>query len=462
MRRLVFVLTVTAVVFSGAASAWASVTDVGRTGPTSLGRHSSVRHASAHDPSRHRRRRNQRRFPRRVLAHTSIIGGRIAEAGAFPWLAWIIDRRGEVLGQCTGTVVAPNLILTAGHCAEEVETGVVNESSGYRVVTGNVDWGSETERQVSSVSRVIVYPYFETSGPLAGWGDAALLVLSAPTTAPAIHLATAAESELWQPGTGAIMAGWGRTYYEQEDLTESLQWAETVVQGSEWCKNNASGFHARGQLCTINPPSYGTGGCNGDSGGPLLVEKAGAHKVVEIGILQGGYGKCSTTEPTVYTRSEQVAKWVYEWAEALKPGPTPSPTPAPSSTPPPAPSGPVAPTGPSRAPAGLSVKLQLLPESLKEMLRHGVSLKATVNETVDGIALISIEHGQAKRAHLAVTIGRGTVKGLVNGTVELRLRLSRKVATKIRRRLRHVTLTIQMTLLDRSGDKQTADVVGRY
>ena len=48
--------------------------------------------------------------------------------------------RGNEGGQCSGTVVAPNLVLTAGHCAEDMQTGVVNEASGYRVTTGNVDW----------------------------------------------------------------------------------------------------------------------------------------------------------------------------------------------------------------------------------------------------------------------------------------------------------------------------------
>ena len=112
------------------------------------------------------------------------------------------------------------------------------------------------------------------------------------------------------------------------------------------------------------------------------------------------------------------------------------------------------------------MKLQLLPESLETLLRHGVSLKVTANEAADGIASISIARAAAKRAHIAagrglsVTIGRGTVR-LVNGTVDLHLRLSKKIAAKIRR-LRHVTLTIRLALLDRSGDKQTVVVAGRY
>ena len=55
-------------------------------------------------------------------AHAPIVDGRPAEPGRLPWLAYIEDRRGAGTGQCTGTVVAPNLVLTAGHCAEDVHT----------------------------------------------------------------------------------------------------------------------------------------------------------------------------------------------------------------------------------------------------------------------------------------------------------------------------------------------------
>lgn len=116
---------------------------------------------------------------------------------------------------------------------------------------------------------------------------------------------------------------------------------------------------------------------------------------------------------------------------------------------------------------GLHVKLQLLPQGLKSLLRHGVSLKVTANEAADGIVSIAIARSAAKRAHIAagrgrsVVIGVGTVKGIVSGTVGLHLRLSKKVAAKIKR-MRHLTLTIRLTLLDRSGDKQTVVVAGQY
>ncbi|MGH2912932.1 MAG: PKD domain-containing protein, partial [Solirubrobacteraceae bacterium] len=124
-------------------------------------------------------------------------------------------------------------------------------------------------------------------------------------------------------------------------------------------------------------------------------------------------------------------------------------------------------TGGKGASPGLHVKLQLLPQGLKSLLRHGVSLKVTANEVADGIASISIARGEAKRAHIAagrgnsVVIGVGTVKGIISGTTQLHLRLSKKVGAKIKR-LHHLTLTIRLTLLDRSGDKQTIVVAGQY
>src|ERR1700677_1150071 len=94
------------------------------------------------------------RVPPSPSAHAAVIGGQAAAPGTFPWMAYILDLRGDEVGQCSGTVVAPNLVLTAGHCAENMQTGVVNEASGYRVATGNVDWAApEAEKQVSDVVR---------------------------------------------------------------------------------------------------------------------------------------------------------------------------------------------------------------------------------------------------------------------------------------------------------------------
>jgi len=288
--------------------------------------------ALAMKPQKARRNQITVKRVRAERAHAAVIGGTPAESGSFPSLAFIRGVGEEGGFQCTGTVVASNLILTAAHCAESLETGILDAPSGYKVVTGDVDWDAEP-RQVSSVSRVIVYPGFVAS--LLD-RDAALLVLATPTTEPSIPLWTASNAGTLQAGRAAEIVGWGQEYPEQEALPERLNWADTAVQGPAWCSNNAQDFYEQGELCAIDPPSYSTGACHGDSGGPLLVSSA--EGPVEVGITSHIFGECETTQPTVFTRTDILVSWVHEWAEAEKPPPpvappvtpTPAPTPAPA------------------------------------------------------------------------------------------------------------------------------------
>jgi len=274
------------------------------------------RHHQSRLDAKVQRQAKRRPGSRHIWAQAAIIGGTPARVGTFPWLAHIADfLEGGVSRVCTGTVVAPRLILTAAHCAENIETGVLNEASGYKVVTRNLNSAAPTDNHISTVSRVTVYPFYERAGLLEGWGDAALLELSAPIRAPPIPLASSAQAQLWQPGTPAQIAGWGDTYPGQATFTEVLHWAPTVIQSSEWCHNQFGGFLPLGQLCTIDPPNYQTGGCQGDSGGPLLVASSGG--TVEVGILVLATETCSTTAATVYTRAELVASWVDRWIKSL-------------------------------------------------------------------------------------------------------------------------------------------------
>jgi len=287
--------------------------------------HLQARRQARHDPAtpdpRHRAAQPVRAD---VRGHEAIVGGAPARTGAFASVAEIIDFRGLFAVQCTGTVVAPRLILTAGHCAENIKTGVVNAASGYRVLTGGVE-GPGVERQILTVSGVIVYEGFLSR---VDDGDAALLVLSTPTAAPAVRLAGADTGQV-HAGTSAAMAGWGSTHYEQRLPTEGLRWADTVVQADRWCRRNAPPFFAASEICTIDPPRYATGACSGDSGGPLLAPEGAAGAFAQIGIAVHVYGRCSTRLPSVFTRVEPIAPWVQTWIDAYERPPSPSSPPSP-------------------------------------------------------------------------------------------------------------------------------------
>src|ERR1700694_4322531 len=105
---------------------------------------------------------HQRRPHKGAVAEASIIGGTEAENGSLPYLAYVLYEAGGSSEQCTGTVLSANVILTARHFAEDSETGIVKEPSGYQIVTGNVEWTSAA-RQVTGVSKVVVYPGYVRS-----------------------------------------------------------------------------------------------------------------------------------------------------------------------------------------------------------------------------------------------------------------------------------------------------------
>ena len=96
----------------------------------------------------------------RPKAHAAIVGGASAPSGSWPWLAFIDDNQGS-LGDwnCTGTVVAPNLVLTAAHCAEDPPSGVIDNPSDFTVVTGSqalrMMCRSLTRRSVRPLARAV-------------------------------------------------------------------------------------------------------------------------------------------------------------------------------------------------------------------------------------------------------------------------------------------------------------------
>lgn len=265
-----------------------------------------------------------------------IIGGASAPPGAYPMMAFVEYDDGGDSFACSGTVLSSNVVLTAGHCGEDTGTGVVDDPAGYTVITGNVDWANTAARQVSGVSQVVVNPAFDTSNLQ---DDATVLVLSTPTTATPVQLATdPADLSLLNPGERATLVGWGATV-SGGSAVDQLQWVNTTVQNSGYCANQARDleepFDPDVQLCVQNYPYDNNGQCHGDSGGPLLVKYEGI--VIEIGIISYAAPNCSTAYAGFLTRADLISSWASSWVQAVAPPPTPTPVPTPTPIPTPTP-----------------------------------------------------------------------------------------------------------------------------
>jgi len=157
-----------------------------------------------------------------------VFGGRDAAPGAWPFQVALLQRWGldatpesQYYAQfCGGSVIAPDLILTAAHCVDF--DGETVPADDVVVLTGATDLTEGTRHDVAAILK---HPGYD---PIRLDNDIALLRLTTPTTAPAIRLATET------PESGPVwVTGWGMI--EDETFPDWLQEVKVALQPSAAC-----------------------------------------------------------------------------------------------------------------------------------------------------------------------------------------------------------------------------------
>jgi trypsin len=238
----------------------------------------------------------------------AVVGGHDASAGEYPSVARV--SYGAFL--CTGTLIAPDWVLTAGHCSS-ITGAAVGTPASWPAPLIDVRIGGlhEGEGDKVPVSNVVVEPsYLATSGY-----DISLLHLSRSSSQTPTKVAGAGERSLWAPDTMETIAGWGTTE-EDGDTPTTLQEAEVPITTDPYCASAYDDFDATTMVCA-GFPQGGVDTCQGDSGGPMFGHAAdGSLRVV--GSTSYGEGCARPGKPGVYARvgGDVLREWIRSQAPA--------------------------------------------------------------------------------------------------------------------------------------------------
>lgn len=168
---------------------------------------------------------------------------------------------------CTGVLVRPNFVLTAGHCLV-IESPLVH--------LGTTGGHADTAR----VTRTIIHPEL----------DIALLEIEPAASLQGLAISAESPDDRWL-GRRVELAGYGLT---ESGQPRGLRFAVEPIVDVTANKLRVDGGGR-------------SGACEGDSGGPLL-SRGSDGRVLVSGILSTGQASCVGTDG--FTRTDRVADWL--------------------------------------------------------------------------------------------------------------------------------------------------------
>jgi secreted trypsin-like serine protease len=243
----------------------------------------------------------------------AIVGGTDAPAGKYPYVAEVNIDGGLFL--CSGTLVTPTIVITAGHCSSvtgAIEKGTPIGQPG-QLITVTLGSNKAGQGQDFAVKNVTVNPDYNFLLNGSGY-DVSILELSTPASFPTVKVAGKGEESLWKAGTMATIAGWGSD--ENGDLPDTLQEAKVPIVTDAYAQAAYPDEFENKTQIGAGFDQGGTDTCQGDSGGPLMVPTStGTLRLA--GDTSYGEGCAEPHFPGIYGRLGDTT--LREWVRSVAP-----------------------------------------------------------------------------------------------------------------------------------------------
>jgi secreted trypsin-like serine protease len=223
-----------------------------------------------------------------------VVGGQKATEGQFPDVAGIAFRGREDI-ECSGTLVAPTLVLTAGHCADGI-TGVRLDAS---------DYSDSNEGEYIKAKAVYEYPNSQRSY------DVTAIVLATPAKAKPRPIAMdCIVDDYLVDGAKATIAGYGAYDQYGNRYDSNLRDAEIEINDAD-CNTMQDGCQRSvspgGEL---SAGGDGTDTCYGDSGGPLYLHTPKGDFLAGITSRSYAWVDVPCRDGGIYVRPDAIVDWL--------------------------------------------------------------------------------------------------------------------------------------------------------
>jgi trypsin len=270
-----------------------------------------------------------------------VVGGEATTIEEWPWQVALAcepgsspqclsDENGFFRQFCGGSLVAPDVVITAAHCVfdDDPEVLAFEPASDFEVFTGRTTLSSTQGEDID----VLEIYYFVDDGmgqpllqaqstdpnvnpelfdPVTLEWDVALLHLESESTSQPIKVAGADETALWDEGRPAYISGWGSI--DDGSFPDDLHAAEVEMISDTDCANAypepppppVDPYFVPETMVCAGFLEGGVDTCGGDSGGPVVVPADLAPDVQGfrlVGDTSWGLGCAFPENPGVYGR----------------------------------------------------------------------------------------------------------------------------------------------------------------
>ncbi|XP_050679198.1 serine proteinase stubble-like isoform X2 [Leptidea sinapis] len=246
---------------------------------------------------------------RRMWPQGRIVGGAKSGFGQWPWQISLRQyRTSTYLHKCGAALLNENWAITAAHCVEHVPPSELLVRLGEHDLANEEEPYGFAERRVQIIAS---HPHFD---PATFEYDLALLRFYEPVTfQPNILPVCVPDDDDDFVGRTAHVTGWGRLY-DEGPLPSVLQEVEVPVINNTACEAmyQAAGYneHIPNIFICAGWKKGGSDSCEGDSGGPMVIERTRDNRYVLGGIISWGIGCAEPNQPGVYTRISEFRDWI--------------------------------------------------------------------------------------------------------------------------------------------------------